>query len=83
MAQDLNQLIDTLKTMLKESVIRHKFYEDIPHTSAHEPANLAVLNRQAIGTLSLALVEALAEQRTRGEAEAEQAPALKVVATSA
>lgn len=83
MSYDINAIVDVLKTTLKESVIRHKFYEDIPQTTAHEPANLAVLNRQAIGTISMALVQAMAEQRAQNDAQGEAAPALKVVGTSA
>ncbi len=83
MSTDLNTLIDTIRGSLRECILRHKTYEDIPQTTAHEPMNLAVANRQAIGTLSLALVQALAEQRARGESGKDEAPALKVVATSA
>lgn len=82
MSHDLDTVIDTIKATLKESVLRHKTYEDIVQTTAHEPMNLAVANRQAIGTLSLALVQALAEQRARGEADKADTPTLKVVGTS-
>lgn len=83
MSHDLDTVIDTIKATLKESVLRHKTYEDIVQTTAHEPMNLAVANRQAIGTLSLALVQALAEQRARGESDRTGTPTLKVVGTSA
>lgn len=83
MTHDLNGLVETIRAVLKEAVARHKFYEDIAQTTSHEPANLAVLNRQAIGALSAALVQALAEQRVRGEDEKSETPALKVVGTSA
>lgn len=82
MTTDLNTLIDTIRGSLRECIMRHKSYEDIPQTTAHEPMNLAVANRQAIGTLSLALVQALAEQRIRGESAKDEAPALKVVSTA-
>ena len=82
MSLDLDTVIDTIKATLKESVLRHKTYEDIVQTTAHEPMNVAVATRQAIGTLSLALVQALAEQRVRGELDKADTPTLKVVGTS-
>ena len=78
MTTDLNTVVDILHSTLKEAVRRHTTYEDIHHTSAHVPVNLAVENRKAIGTLSLALVQALAEQRQRGE-EPANTTTLKVV----
>lgn len=82
MASEIDTLVDTLRSFLKESVQRHRFYEDTPHTSSHAPSNLSVANRHAIGAISSALVQALAEQRIQREQGAEGTGAqLKVVSS--
>lgn len=72
MSRNLDEIIDILSKNFDKTARRQAQYEDQDYAGASTPSNFAIANRQALGAIGGALVEALKlqDQRNAGNGAA-------------